>query len=241
MEIISNDPNIKISEDLAADVAPSFVITDIKQAVRIENRVNIFINGKFDFSLDIAQVVDFRLKKGQALTEKELHDCRRASEFGKLYQRTLEYVLSRPHSIKETYDHMLQSRKKREAENRLRQKNLSIPTDDDIDLVLERLIGRGYLSDEKFVRYYIENRNVKKGISLKKLRQELAKKGVSQSMIEAALAENPRDEAEEIKKIIAKKRRRYDDEKLIQYLLRQGFDYQQSKDAVLEMGSQSSE
>ena len=106
---------------------------------------------------------------------------------------------------------------------------------------MKRLIDRGYLDDEKFVRYYVENRNVKKGISLKKIRLELTKKGVSSTLIDSALAENPRNEAEEIKKIIAKKRRRYDNEKLIQYLIRQGFDYQQSKDAVLEMDSQNSE
>ncbi len=251
MEILSNTPD-------APKSAQAYTITDIRAAVKTENRVNIFINGKFDFSLDLAQVVDLKLKKGQTLTEKDLKRCRHASEFGKLYQRTLEYVLSRPHSIKETHDHLIQSRKKRETMNRqairnrerskedrakykLRTRELPLFTDDDIDAVLKRLIDRGYLDDEKFVRYYVENRNTKKGISLKKIRLELAKKGVSSTLVELVLSENPRNEAEEIQKIIAKKRRRYDDEKLIAYLVRQGFDYQQSKDAVLETDSQNSE
>ena len=38
-----------------------FRITDIKQAIKNENRVNIFVNDKYAFSLDIAQVVDFKL------------------------------------------------------------------------------------------------------------------------------------------------------------------------------------
>lgn len=262
MEILSN----KKDEGVAS---PSFVITDIKQAVRAENRVNIFINDKFDFSLDIAQVVDLKLKKGQVLTEKELKDCRHASEFGKLYQRTLEYVLSRPHSIKETRDHLVQNRKKRELTNlqaarnreriknetkeerasrkalaekfgtRLKTKELPLFTDDDIEKVIARLIAKGYLDDEKFVRFYTENKNVKKGISLKKIRQDLVQKGVSQNLIEQILAESPRDESEEIKKIIMRKRKKYDDEKLIMYLVRQGFDYQQSKDLVRETGSQN--
>ena len=249
MEILSN------KKDEGA-LPPSFVITDIKQAVRTENRVNIFVNNKFDFSLDIAQVIDLKLKKGQALTEKELKDCRHASEFGKLYQRTLEYVLSRPHSIKETRDHLIQNRKKRELTNlqaaknrdrskedrakyKLRTRELPLFTDDDIEKVIARLIAKGYLDDEKFVRFYIENKNVKKGISLKKIRQDLAQKGVSQNLVEQVLAESPRDESEEIKKIIMRKRKKYDDEKLIMYLVRQGFDYQQSKDLVRETGSQN--
>ena len=233
-----------------------FLITDIKQAARTENRVNIFINGKFDFSLDIAQVIDLKLKKGQTLSEKELKDCRHASEFGKLYQRTLEYILSRPHSIKETRDHLILSRKKRDVMNRqavrnrsrskedrakykLRTRELPLFTDDDIEKVLSRLIERGYLDDEKFTQFYVENKNIKKGISLKKIRQDLVKKGIDQNLIEQILSENPRDESAEIKKIIAKKRKKYDNEKLIAYLVRQGFDYQQSKDLVLETDSQN--
>lgn len=262
MEILSN----KKDEGAAS---PSFVITDIKQAVRTENRVNIFINDKFDFSLDIAQIVDLKLKKGQVLTEKELKDCRHASEFGKLYQRTLEYVLSRPHSIKETRDHLVQGRKKRMLQNlqaarnleriknetkeerlarktaatkygtRLKTKELPLFTDDDIEKVIARLAEKGYLDDEKFTRFYVENKNAKKGISLKKIRQDLVRKGVESNLIEQVLAENSRDESAEIKKIILRKRKKYDNEKLIMYLVRQGFDYQQSKDLVLETDSQN--
>ena len=53
---------------------------------------------------------------------------------------------------------------------------------------------------------------------------ELSQKGVTQECIDAVLGE--RDDVEEIQKIIAKKRTKYNDEKLIQYLCRQGFEYQ---------------
>ena len=94
----------------ASSAANSFLVTAIKPAVKNEHRVNVFINDKFDFSLDLAQVVDFKLKVGQTLSEKQLKACRTASEFGKLYQRTLEWVLTRPHSVKETRDHLKISR-----------------------------------------------------------------------------------------------------------------------------------
>lgn len=246
--------------------------------MRTENRVNIFINDKFDFSLDLAQVVDLKLKVGKVLTEAELKKYRSESEFGKLYQSTLEYCLMRPHSIREVRDHLVQRRRNREAGNRQALKNreylkslakedsassshktsssrakakevqkkykiktreLSLYTDDDIKRVITRLIDKGYLDDAKFTAYYVENRFVKKGISERRLRQELAKKGIEKSLIDQALADNPRDEAAEIQKIINKKRSKYDDEKLIAYLVRQGFDYQQSKDAVLGTDLQS--
>jgi regulatory protein len=66
---------------------PVFVITDLKQGVKNENRVNVFVNNKYSFSLDISQVVDFHLKKGLEISEEQIEEYKRASEFGKLYQR----------------------------------------------------------------------------------------------------------------------------------------------------------
>jgi DNA polymerase-3 subunit delta len=82
------------------------IITDIRQAVKNENRVNIFVNGKYSFSLDIAQVVDLGIKKGLIITEEQLADYKKASEFGKAYQRALEWVLTRPHSERELADYL---------------------------------------------------------------------------------------------------------------------------------------
>ena len=242
------------------------IVTAIKPAVKNENRVNIFIDGKYDFSLEISQVVDLKLKVGKNLSEKELNDCRHASEFGKLYQRTLEYVLSRPHSEKEVRDHLNDKLRKREALNRqalrnreklkrmssaeraknrssffrLQTKELPLFTDQDIKAVLSRLKEKGYLDDQKFAEFYVENRYVKKGISKKRLRLELSKKGIGPETIDAVLEKSERSDSAEIQKIIAKKQGKYAPEKLIAYLTRQGFDYQQSKDAVLEMDLQNS-
>ena len=253
----------------SSSVSAAFKVTAIKPAVRTENRVNIFIDDKFEFSLDIAQVVDLKIKVGRSLSESDLAKCRKESEFGKLYSSTLEWILTRPHSVQETRDYLRRKRSKREIENRqasrnrekiknetkderaerkarekkfhshLKTKELPLFTDADIERIITRLLEKGYLNDANFAKFYIENRFVKKGVSEKRLRQELVKKGISQDLIEQTLAENPRDMAEEIQKIIRRKRAKYDDEKLISYLVRQGFDYQQSKDAVREMDSQS--
>ena len=74
-------------------------ITDLKQGVKNPDRVNVFVDGKFSFSLDLSQVVDFHLKIGQTLTDQELKELKHASEYGKLYGRTLEWVLTRPRSV----------------------------------------------------------------------------------------------------------------------------------------------
>lgn len=203
----------------------SFKITDLRQGVKNENRVNIFVNGKYSFSLDISQVVDFHLKKGIEISAEQLEEYKKASEFGKLYQRTLEWVLTRPRSVRETSDYLF----KKTFEKKL-DKNY-------IDRIIEKLVEKKYLDDAKFAAYYVENRFVKKGISKKRLRMELIKKGVASSIVDEALG--GRNDKEEIKKMILKKRGRYDDEKLTAYLCRQGFDYQLVKDLVRSCGTDS--
>lgn len=210
-------------------------ITDIKPAVKNPHRVNIFVDGRYDFSLDLAQVVDFRLKVGSNVTNEQLEEYRKASEFGKLYQRSLEYVLRRPRSIKELRDHLRLTRRKRQVKNRLSEQKLPLFSDCDIENVIERLKQKGYLDDEKFAKYYVENYHVSQGISYRRLVEELRKKGLSTEQIQQATSEYSRDEDEEIKKIIRRKRNKYDDDKLTAYLVRQGFSYQKIVAVLSEM------
>ena len=232
-------------------------ITDIKQAVRNENRVNIYVNGKYAFSLDVAQVVDMGVKIGRVISEEELADYKKASEFGKAYQRALEWVLMRPRSVRELKDYLKRREIRSEAKERKkdweRDREIAdlIARGEDVnakrlekraeqtknrvkydfkDLILERLVERGYVDDAKFARYYVENRFVKKGVSHKRLKMELMKKGISQEIIDEVLSE--RNDEEEILKIIAKKRAKYTDEKLVAYLCRQGFSYDLARDLV---------
>ena len=60
------------NDEIAAEKRQSHIVTDIKEAVRDQNRVNIYIDNKFFCSLDISQVVDFHLKIGLKLEEGKL-------------------------------------------------------------------------------------------------------------------------------------------------------------------------
>ena len=195
-------------------------ITGMQQGVRNPERVNVFVNGEFAFSLSVAQVVDLHLKTGMVLTKAQLAEFKVASELGKLYQRALEWVLARPRSERETYDYL--SRK-------VYEKKLD---KDCVSGILEKLKKRRYVDDTGFASWYVENRLVKKGISKKRLKLELMKKGVSTEIIEAVLG--GRDDKEEILKMIAKKRGKYTDEKLVAYLCRQGFSYDLARELVQE-------
>ena len=93
-------------------------VTDMRVASRDNSRVNIFLGGKFAFSLTLAQVTDLKVKVGKIYTEAEIAQIRSASEFGKLYQRSLEYAIARPRSEKEMRDYLKRKKMKREVEQK---------------------------------------------------------------------------------------------------------------------------
>ena len=215
--------------------AGTFTITDIKQAVKNPNRANIFVNGKYRFSLDIFQLTDLGVKIGEIFDEKEIQNLEQQSEFGKLYALALNYCLMRPHSEREIRDYLM----KKTLSKKLRNKKTgefyekSGVSKLSVEQVLARLKERKYIDDEKFARFWLENRNQRKGSSLKKLRAELLQKGVSGVIIEQVFAETSRNDSEEIQKIIDKKAKRYpDQQKLVAYLARQGFSFDEINRAL---------
>lgn len=210
------------------------IITDIQVQARNLERVNVSIDGKYRFSLDIAQVTDLGVKKGREVSEEELAELENESQFGKLYARALEYALMRPRSVRELRDYLY--RKTRVTRYRTRQGEVKEKEGYSPALserVLEKLRQKKHVNDEKFARWWIESRNQTKGTSLRKLRAELMAKGVHATIIDEVVAESQRSDDDEIMKIISKKRARYSDEqKFIQYLARQGFGYDDIKQAL---------
>ena len=228
-------------------------ITGISVQAKNKDRVNISVDGKYRFSLDVFQVGELGIKVGNDYSDEELATFETESQFGKLYGRALEYTLMRPHSAKEIRDYLWRKTRptksyKRPASHKgdtldrgeksenAKGKVVERPgvSQEIADRVYARLLEKGYIDDEKFTRFWVENRNQAKGTSRRKLTAELRAKGVAQDIIDTALENSERSDEEELQKIIAKKRNKYDDEKLMQYLARQGFRYDDIKQALTD-------
>lgn len=210
-------------------------ITSVELQARNKDRVNVHVDGKYRFSLDVFQLGELGIKVGRDYSEEELVGIERESQFGKLYSRALAWALTRPHSARETRDYLYRtSRPKRRKNGELSE---AIPADIG-ERVIDRLTEKGYVDDERFARFWVENRNLKKGASRRKLSAELMAKGIDRDLIEVTLSDSGRDEDDELRKVIAKRAGHYDDEqKLIAYLARQGFAYDDIKTALSELSA----
>ena len=139
----------------------TYTITALTAQVRNADRVNVFIDGTYDFSLDVAQVVDCGVKVGRILTEAELTELRHEGEFGKLYAQALEYTLMRPHSAREIRDYLQRKTlprkyKQRKTGTLVEKPGASLAV---VQRVFARLEQRGYVDDEAFAQWWVENRH----------------------------------------------------------------------------------
>jgi regulatory protein len=205
-------------------------ITSISIQVRDKNRINVSVDGTYRFSLDVFQLSDLGIRVGNEYSNDELTSLEQESQFGKVYARALGYCLMRPHSAKEVRDYLY--RKTRDI--RTKTGDIKKGTSPEITTrVFNRLTEKNYVNDEHFTRYWVENRLLTKGASKRKLISELRSKGVEQLIIEQFLSESDRTDEDELQKVITKKRSKYpDDQKLMAYLARQGFSYDDIKSAL---------
>ncbi|MCL2173779.1 RecX family transcriptional regulator [Candidatus Saccharibacteria bacterium] len=193
-------------------------ITKISPAVKTTGRYNVFVDDKFAFSLDESQLVKIGLRKGDEISEERLDELKTESDFGKNYIRAVDLISRRLRSEKEIREYAFR-------------KNW---TKENTEKVVERLHERGFLNDEKFAASFVRSRATLKNYSRRKMELELTKKGIKKEIREKILTENEDfDETTALKKLIAKKRNHYEnDQKLIAYLARQGFSYDDIKNSL---------
>jgi regulatory protein len=195
-------------------------ITRIAEQVKNKDRVSIYIDGKYEVSLTLSQLLDEKLKVGLELAEQDVKRLHKLSDDGKLRMRMIEWLMIRPHSSKELKDYLY--RKKLEPEQ--------------IDSWVLSMQKVGYQNDTQFARWWVEQRRNKQR-SAGYIKQELRTKGVPDDIIQTSLAETETTDQSALKALIEKKRRniRYqDDKKLIEYLQRQGFRYSDIVEVLAE-------
>lgn len=196
-------------------------VSDIKQQVKRQDRYSIYVDDKYVFSLGEAELLNTGLRIGKEFTPEELEDLKQRAVLDKAYDRALNLIARR-------------QRSQWELEDYLKRKDYD---PDVVQIILNRLSESGYANDKTFAEAWVSNRRLLKATSKRRLQQELRQKRVADEIIKEILEEDKTDELEVLKDLIARKRKqtRYqDDLKLMQYLVRQGYNYGDIKTALQE-------
>jgi regulatory protein len=148
-------------------------ITALNTGNHAKKRVNLFLDGKFAFSLEEEEVNKERLKVGMELSSSRLDELVGALQFTRCLNAAYRYLGYRPRS---------------EAEIRERLQRRGFPPEH-IDKVIEKLKEQELLNDESFARFWTENRATFRPRSRGLTRSELRRKGVAEETISQVVNE----------------------------------------------------
>lgn len=199
------------------------VITDIKQQKRNEARYSVYVDDRYAFSLSDLELSNSGLRPRTELTEEQVEWWQSQSLESKAYAAALRQI-------------SLRRRSERELGDYLRRKEYEPDT---IDAVLERLRELGLVDDAAFAAAWIADRQLLRPRSRRTLEQELMQKGIARDIIHDALAELDGEAQEDILVSLIERKRRLsqyrDPQKLLAYLGRQGFGYEEIKKALARL------
>jgi regulatory protein len=148
-------------------------ITALRTGKRIEKRVNLFLDGKFAFSLEKDKVALEGLKVGLELSGDRLDTLMTSLKLSRCLDAAYRYLSYRPRS---------------ETELRERLQRRGFPAEH-IEQTLIKLKEQGLLDDLSFARFWAENRATFRPRSRAMTRRELRKKGVTEEVIRQAVGE----------------------------------------------------
>ncbi|MEI8338620.1 MAG: RecX family transcriptional regulator [bacterium] len=197
-------------------------ITAIKKQVKNPDRYSVFIDTRYSFSLSSEALLGSGLIAGQELTAEELKQQKEQSADDKMYNACLNLIARR-------------MRSKGEIELYLKRKKVS-PTL--LSNILNKLSEKGLIDDKKFANSFINDRNLLKPTSRRKLILELRSKNVPGDIINEVIEDDDQQEKTNLIRIVENKRRQSkykDDQKLMQYLARQGFNYSDIKEVLADI------
>jgi len=118
-------------------------ITAITSQKKNKNRINIFIDGQYAFSISRALAADIR--EGDEIRPNRIDQLKKADEQETAYGRALHFLKFRPRSAAE-------------IERYLEGKHFSLET---ITTTVNRLETHGLIDDAAFARLFVENRQSK--------------------------------------------------------------------------------
>lgn len=190
-------------------------ITSIKLQ-KSSKRVNIYLDDKFGFGLDLENFVVLNLKVNQELDEEQIGLIKNKNEEALVFNKVLNYATIRPRSEKEMNDYF-------------RRKKINIIFH---KIFFDKLKNLKLLDDLEFARWWIDQRMAFKSKSIKDLTFELRKKGVKSQIITDVLSDVVVDEFKIAKELVESKKYKWNGydvqtrkEKIARYLASKGFGW----------------
>lgn len=200
-------------------------VTSIKTQKKKEARFNIFLDGKFAFSLPAEALAKAGLHTGQELSPEQVASLIKESDFTFTFEKVLKFLSFRPRSEFEIDEYMLRQNIGEETRK----------------MVMQKLEQLKLIDDEAFAKWWLDQRSVFRPEGRRLVGFELKRKGIAKEIIEELMTEGrPRTADVFLAEKLAEKRLTRlkklpeieAEKKIWAYLARKGFSFEVIKEAV---------
>jgi len=152
------------------------VVTKLERAKK-SNRINVFIDEEYAFSVTEQTLIDLGLFKGQEFDKEALTKAKQQAFFVRLYDGCLARIASRPRSEYEIRTHLSQKLYKLD-----KSKDREL-----VERIVDKLKEKKYIADQQFAKWWVDNRMNFSPKSKRALQSELTKKGIDSKTIAQVL------------------------------------------------------
>ncbi len=161
-------------------------ITDISPQKKNKNRVNLFLDGKYAFSVSLENILKNKFKIGIELSNDDVTKSTNEESQQKYQDKVINFLSFRPRSEKEIRDYLA---KKIAADSSIsfsQAQNSSL-----IEKIFSKLKKYNYIDDVEFARWWLKSRSSSRPKGKNFIKIELIKKGISKQIIENVLKKAP--------------------------------------------------
>lgn len=200
-------------------------VTDIKQQKNDKSRYSVYIDGNYEFSLIMEDILYFRLKIGETISEDTYRYITETTLYIKAQNTALKFLGYKMRTEKEVLDKLIKEQYSEEI----------------IARVMEFLIKYDYINDREYCRRYIKETLKLRPKGIYMIKSELKAKGIDEDTADEALEEAQIDELGVAEMLLEKKYEGFaemDQKELTRvygYLQRRGFSFSIIKEAVAEL------
>lgn len=204
------------------------IITAVEKNKKYKDRLSVFIDGKFAFTISEEEFISMNLYEDSDLTEETVDYIKNTLNFREAKSRAVRYL-------------SLKIRTGQEVVKKLRDEGFD---NDCVDGVVNELKAIGYINDKLYAQKYVYDRNKLKPLSKKLMKRELVTRGISESIADEVLDDWKVEDFAVAESLLKKKFGKYDlrDAKIMKkammFLMHRGFSrsiiIEAMKDIILD-------
>ncbi len=185
------------------------------------NKIHIYVDEEYRATVDSDFWYSEKYRNYKEINEEELTELLNTVSFRRAYNKGLDFLSRRPFGTKELIKKLCEKGHEKESAQK----------------ACERLIELGLLNDEEYARILANDLLERKSYSIKRIKQELAFRGIDREIVENIVDALDNDPQKSIIILVKKKYiNKLNDEKgkkrTVDALLRLGYSYSDIKNAL---------